>query len=208
MHARKIGSPRVIATMVLAFTAAIGTVGVGNAQAFPILNAVQDQIAHHCNVIGSADGYQAVVCADIDTNVDSLADGQTQWNFWGAVEAYCQQEQSGVWQPVTCANMTLQGSVNTGIGDTSSTMDYKCGHANGTCPALRIAIATSSSYSGFGCNDTNTDALNQAWTIAQGSATSIELPVSDKTFYADDGQANDGVNESSGHYFICALIST
>jgi hypothetical protein len=59
---------------------------------------------HHCSVVGTpADGYQAVICADIST---SQTDSARDYEATGAIEVLCETT-SGV--AVQCANIDIEG---------------------------------------------------------------------------------------------------
>jgi hypothetical protein len=55
------------------------------------------------------------------------------------------------------------------------------------------------------CREPDLAVWNLAWgrNTEYSAPTTIELPVSDDTVELDSSNANDGYNESSGHYYIC-----
>ena len=81
-----------------------------------------------------------------------------------------------------------------------------CGHALGSCPTGREYahsnewMADGSESSESGCASNTAEAL---WSIAFGVSTTIELPGSGDSYTLDNTVPNDGVNESTGHYYIC-----
>jgi hypothetical protein len=162
---------------------------------FTILYASQGNIAHQCNVIGQADGYQAVVCADVLTGT-----GSTYYWIEGQVEAYCQTT-SGV--AVRCAQVDAAGRLSSGTGGDNPVGTWVCGHQYGQCSAGRNTIRTAAwyIYSASGCASSASAAV---WMVAWGGLTQIELPVSDEWVTLGSGNANDGSNESSGHVYVCA----
>jgi hypothetical protein len=169
---------------------------------FTILGALDGAVVHHCEVIGSADGYQAVVCVDITTGPE---DDNQQYYAKGAIEVYCQKD-SGV--TVQCANIYAEGVFANGDGDQDDAGSYACGHAYGACPSGRVVLPEGTyTYDTSGAEpncylyDTGETAV---WTVAYGGNTQIELPVSDKTIELDASNGgNDGINYSSGHYLVC-----
>jgi hypothetical protein len=183
----------------LSASAATGTGGI------TILYAGEGNTAHTCNVIGSADGYQAVICADIYTG-----EGDTQYWAEGKVEAFCQQGSGSTAVTVRCAHVDMAGRLSSATGNENPVGQWVCGHQYGACSTGRNVIETKSfAYSSASGCASNPDSQYDLWMIAVGnsetaSPTSIELPVSDKTVYLGVGNANDGPNESTGHYYICA----
>jgi hypothetical protein len=180
-------------------SAATGTDG------FPILYASEGNSAHTCNVIGSADGYQAVICVDIETGTSDLG-------YWarGQVEAICQKGSGASAVTVQCAQVDVIGRLSAANGGFDYVGQWACGHQIGACSTGRNIIATHTFVytSAIGCAS-NPGSLYDVWMIAEGasetdSSTSIELPVSGKIIYLGVGNANDGPSESTGHYYICA----
>lgn len=167
---------------------------------FPIIGADDGYMVHKCEVIGSADGYQAVVCVNILTGA-SDAD-QTYW-FEGTMQAYCQTD-AGV--KVQCANIVAEGVFANGDGWQDDIGSRACGHTYGACPAGGETLVEGTYTSDYGDypNCFLYDANDDAWMVAYGGNTQIELPVSDDTIelgYPNGG--NDGANYSSGHYLVC-----
>ena len=158
---------------------------------------------HHCTVVGQpADGYQAVICADINT---SQTDSARDYEATGAIEVLCETT-SGV--TVQCANIDIEGVFANGVSSTDKDAGWwGCGHSLGDCPTGRKIITEGRiNYSGSAypaCLD-NPNSNFDLWTVVYGGTTQIELPVSDKyvTLGAGSG-ANDGSNFSTGHYYVC-----
>ena len=167
---------------------------------FTILAALDGQSVHHCEVLGSADGYQAVVCVDITTGGE---DDNEEYYAKGAMEVYCQTD-SGV--AVQCANIYAEGVYANNDGYRDDVGSYACGHSYGACPTGREVI-TEGTYTDETSDYPDCyeyDAGDDIWMVAYGGNTQIELPVSDETFELDasDG-GNDGNDYSSGHYLVC-----
>jgi hypothetical protein len=68
---------------------------------FTILHAGYGDSAHVCGVVGSDDGYQAVVCADIITSEVT----PTDYYAYGQIWAYCQKGSGSTAVDVQCANV-------------------------------------------------------------------------------------------------------
>lgn len=169
---------------------------------FTILSAADGQSVHHCEVIGSADGYQAVICTDINTGWVAGTEDE-EYYFKGAIEVYCQTD-SGV--TVRCANIYAEGAYANGDGSVDDVGSYACGHSYGACPSDRKVITEGEFTDDIG-NYPNCylyTALDDVWSVVYGGNTQIELPVSDKTVELDASNGgNDGINYSSGHYLVC-----
>ncbi|HEX3514571.1 MAG TPA: hypothetical protein VHT26_11285 [Trebonia sp.] len=150
---------------------------------------------HSCKVIGSADGYQAVVCSDILTGFADANDYYAK----GQIEVYCQTD-SGT--AVQCANIYAEGVFADAGGDRLDSGSYACGHAYGACPSSRVVISEGQvDYpTNTQCDD---DSYSNVWTVVYGGNTQIELPKSDDTIELDASNGNDGINYSSGHYLVC-----
>lgn len=176
-----------------------------SAASSPILYTSANDLAHACSVIGNpVDGYEAVVCSDLDTGTAS-GDGEV----WGQVEAYCQTTSGTV---VQCANIQVyqDDTVETGTTATGYFDPDDCGHDYGACPSGRLITPSTPIdhlVPSFGWNSsscTTDDAFN-VWNLALGGTggTVIQLPESDQNEVLESPWANDGDNESSGHYDIC-----
>ena len=154
-------------------------------------------MAHVCHILGTDDDYhQAVVCVDLNTRVVG-----TQVEVQGEVEAYCQDDNG---TDVQCANIMSGGEISGAAGVWASYAG-DCGHSLGPCPTGReyslsnwMGDGTESGESG--CASNPAEAL---WSIAVGVATTIELPGSDDSYTLSNTDPNDGVNQSTGHYYIC-----
>jgi hypothetical protein len=177
---------------------------------FPILYASQAGLAHNCNVIGSDQyGNKAVVCADLDSfpSFDGFSNiPEYPYYAYSGVEAYCMNSAD---VDVQCANITEAVSTVDAVGDAANA-SLNCGHAAGPCPTGRLSVYTAAAgadifvyYNSDDCA-TTPDSGFDVWTVVWGDGeTSIELPQSDKTVYLGSGNANDGSNESNGHYYVC-----
>ena len=143
-----------------------------------------------------------MVCDDLVTY-----EGATDYYVYDNAEAYCQVTKTA--QVVPCKYIQEQTTLETGGGATAS---YKitCGLGGPSCPAGRLNKSTrnwdySIAHAGGGTCSSNTDSSYQVYGIVWGedNFTMIETPTGDAAYYLQDGEANDGVNESSGHYFVC-----
>jgi hypothetical protein len=176
------------------------------ADGFSILYASQGDtaMAHKCGVVGSADGYQAVVCADIVTSEVTPSDYYSYGQIW----AYCQKGSGSTAVNVQCAQVEFDGTfADAAEGVRGTVGSWVCGHQYGACSTSRNELSMYNSRiqytSNSGCgSDPNTN--HDVWTnVDQGAE--IELPVSDKWVYLESGSgANDGSNFSTGHYYVCA----
>jgi hypothetical protein len=161
------------------------------------LYAASNDEAHSCKIIGSADGYQAVVCADILTGKSDSIDYYAK----GQIEVYCQTDSGTV---VRCANIYAEGVFADLLGDHYDSGSYACGHTYGSCPAGRVVIVEGQETypSDVQCGRAGYE-QTEVWTVVYGGNTQIELPGSDKTIELDASNGNDGINYSSGHYLAC-----
>jgi hypothetical protein len=191
-----------VAACATATTGAEAATGTGG---FTIINASDyangTTVVHVCHILGTDDDYhEAIVCVDINTMIyDGYAYAQ------GEVEAYCQDDDGDDTQ---CANITVKGQFSEGSDGVLSTYDAYCGHQYGACPTGRLYDYVSGNYAetapeGDGSCGTDADSNANFWSIADGLNTTVELPGSDDTYTLDDTGANDGENESTGHYYIC-----
>jgi hypothetical protein len=187
---------RVAAVPFMAAVALIGTAlpssASTGADGFPIISASNGLAVHHCEVIGSADDYQAVVCSDIVT----LSADSSDYQSGGDIQVYCQTD-SGT--TVQCANIYAEGVFANGAGGRATAGSYACGHGYGACPSDRVVLGADEMY-GYSdgtpsCYD-NPESTNDVWTVVYAYNTQIELPKSDKTIEL-------GSNFSSGHYYVC-----
>jgi hypothetical protein len=160
--------------------------GVGGYQ---ILVAHNYQQAHSCVVVGSADGYQGVECADILTEPASGG-----YESYGRIEVYCQTDSA---VEVRCAQVDAEGQLWTDTHDENPVPALNCGHQYGQCSPGRNESSTATFFmtaSASTCSS-NPSSFNMQW-MNVNYPTSIELPVSD-TWVSYSG------NWSTGHYYIC-----
>jgi hypothetical protein len=188
-----------MAATVAALLPFAGPVGSASAASLPVLDASEFQMAHKCTVIGSADGYQGVVCADIVTGVVNPPYPTGYYWALGQVELICQTT-AGV--TVQCANAKAEVNLY-GEGWNVGTTTWQCGHSYGPCSTGRNYWTTDENGAVYGpgwtySNCTSSiDNVTQVWSVVfGGGATTIELPVSDKTVSLTG-------NLSPGHYFAC-----
>lgn len=165
-----------------------------------ILYASSQQQAHKCNVIGDDGTYQAVICSDLVTAEDS-----TNYDVHGRAEAICQTS-SAPHVIVACKNVNLNTSLATGNGSVTRDYGLLCG-GDSPCPDGRFYVSTANwvySIAGAGGCSSNTGSAYDQWDVAWGPEydTYIQTPDGSK-YYLDYTNANDGDNESTGHYFIC-----
>jgi hypothetical protein len=187
----------ILPALVTVVVALIGT-EVPAGASVPDLYAASNGEAHSCKVIGSAEGYEAVICADILTGkvdpIDYYAKGQ--------IEIICQTTSGTV---VRCANVYAEGVFADLEGNRYDSGSYACGHSYGLCPAGRVIISEGEETypSDAQCGDPTYFPQTQVWTVVYGGNTQIELPVSGKTIELDASNGNDGINYSTGHYGVC-----
>lgn len=212
----KFGKRKAAALLSLAAFGVLGTSVSANADTglhgFTILHASKQNFAHTCTVIGQdTEGHQAVICVDITTTTNT--GGTYIYEAFGKLEAYCQEGSGSATIPVECAEVDVNGQFsNAAVPKDDQTTGIFCGHQYSPCNDK--AGRNFSQVNGFGyfigdtCSSTST---NEVWMIAEGGSSTtdtsslakIELPGTDKWTYLGVGNANDGHNESTGHYYIC-----
>jgi hypothetical protein len=178
-------------------TAATGAGGL------TILYASSGQQAHQCNVIGGDSRYQAVVCSDIVTAEDSPY-------YWasGRAEVICQSTSTphivGTCLHVN-TNVTLEAGDGTSTGNHVAACDWT---SSSPCPtgdrfyvSTRDWVYKIGDAEGGRCS-ANLGSSYVLWNVVWGSNTAVET-ADGAWYYLHAGVANDGSNESSGHYFIC-----
>jgi hypothetical protein len=194
---------------ILLATAGIMTVLTSPARAdtgaggLPILYASSGQQAHKCNVIGDDGSYQAVVCSDLVTAEDS-----TNYDVHGRAEAYCQTSSTHV--VVNCLRIAVETELATGNGARTANYGVECDPdlTHTPCPSGRLYVSTPNwvyniaAAEGGACSSNAGSAYVQ-WDVVLGDGlTFIETP--DQYYWSlGSSNANDGYNESTGHYFIC-----
>lgn len=176
----------VLAGNAMPASAATGVDGI------PILVAHNYQQAHACSVIGTpADGYEAVVCADILTAPVS----GSVYEDWGRTEVICETTSTHI--TVQCAQVDSYGQLWSGAGEIAPTYSFVCGHQFGPCSSSRDEVSTPAHHSDSSAStcSSNPNTADQQWMVVL-SGTAVELPVSGKWVTA-------GTNRSSGHFYIC-----
>jgi hypothetical protein len=165
----------------------------------PILYADVSPMVHTCNVIGGDGTWNAVLCSDLITT-----QGSVDYTVQGQSEAYC-EEANAPYAMGTCQRIMVDNHLYVGSG--SSTADAK-NLCDGDCPVDGRLYVSSSAW-GYtiaggenGVCSSNVDSAYQVWGIITEGVTSWTLPDGDR-WTLDGGGANDGINESSGHYFVC-----
>lgn len=197
---RAIGWGAVIATAVVA-AATLGSAPAGAAtgvDGFPILHAASGQMAHRCEVLGSAvnpnngDEILGVVCADIQTY---QYEGDVYAN--ASVEALCEVNYGDSRVVTTqCANIVAKADMSNGAGGRYYSTKA-CGHQNGACPSGRFihdSPVEKVNTEGGACG-TSPTSISQVWGIAL-AGTQIELPGSALTVGVTS-------NWSTGHFYVC-----
>jgi hypothetical protein len=160
---------------------------------FTVLYATRGNVAHHCQVIGGANGYQAVICEDLLTGA---SDGE--YYVEGQIEAYCQTT-SGA--PVKCAAITAGGVLGQGANPPDPTGWVNCGAAAGAtqaCPGGRLDVQTVPYWysSTTGC-DSYPNSNFDVWMVAEAYDVGINVPGGGQTFFANTQ------GYETGHYYIC-----
>jgi hypothetical protein len=154
-----------------------------------ILYADDGDLVHDCVQIGTdQEGYDAVVCVDIDT----YGSGDTYYAT-GEIEAYCQDGSAA--DLVNCDSITIDGifanQSHGGYEETTSCSGSACGGGR-----FIYAIDTFD-YTNTDCT---TALSNEIWAEAAGD-TQIDTPGGGDFTVAD--YANDGDNYSTDHYWVC-----
>jgi len=179
---------------------------VTDADGLPILYASDGQQAHKCTVIGSAndsniDGtVEGVVCADIVTSSDSSG-----YQALAQIELICQTPEGATVQCADAITTAELANASGGVVETSGS--WQCGHSYGPCATGRDYVKTINySYPATSMSDcsSNAAAATDTWGLAVGgSSTEIELPGSDDWVSLSSSNADDGTNQSTGHFYIC-----
>ena len=182
--------------MMAAIQPASAATGAGG---LTILYASSQQQAHQCNVIGGDSSYQAVICSDILTY-----EGATDYYAYGRAEAICQTA-SVPHTEVACNDIAAYDTLE--AGDGTHTYKYS-GGCTGNCPDARFNVLTrdwvySISHAEGGVCSSNTGSSYDLWNVVWGGSTDIVTPDGQAYYLGYNWPANDGVNESSGHYLIC-----
>jgi len=166
-----------------------------------ILHASADAEAHKCNIIGGANTkYEAVVCDDLMTY-----EGASDYYVYDRAETYCQVTATGA--AIACKSIAVETNLMTG-DDATDYAGAACGAAGGgSCPTGRMYTSSrnwdySIANAGGGTCSSNVNSSYQVYGEIYGDDTVIETP-GGQYYGVDNGNANDGVNESSGHYFVC-----
>ena len=194
----------IIATAIAAFGVLLAVAAPASADTgaggLTILHASNGDQAHKCNVIGGANReYKAVVCADLVTY-----EGATDYYVYARAEAICEVTKTG--QVVPCATIEEYTALYTGDGATSL---YSNACGSGYCPNGRLYESTRNwvykiANAGGGTCSSSTSSSYQVWGIVQGVGNYTEIVTPDGyPYFLDNGNANDGENESTGHYFVC-----
>jgi len=169
---------------------------------FTVLYASSQQGAHQCNVIGDDGTYQAVVCSDLVT-----AENSTQYDVHGQAEAICQTS-STPHVIVACGAVDIDTSLATGNGSVTSPTEGSCGGTK-RCPDGRYYVSTPNwvyniANSAPACWS-NAGSAYMQWDVVWGGSQYdgyIQTP-DGRMEYLSLANLNDGVNESTGHYYIC-----
>ena len=172
----------------------------------PILYASTGQMAHKCAILGSAedsniDGpVQGIVCADIVTST-----GSGGYNALAQIEIYCQTPEGATVQCADAITTADLANASGGVAETSGS--WQCGHSYGPCATGRNYDKTINYTYSASLSDcaSNLGAATDTWGLAVGggSNTKIELPGSDTWVSLNSSTADDGNNQSTGHFYIC-----
>jgi hypothetical protein len=186
---------------------------------FTVLYASTNGFAHVCQVISSTSdkAHQAVVCADLTVTFSS---GGVNYQVTSSAEAYCQTPAGAA---EACDSILVSTVLSVGDGSYTSAAIKSCGYPAAACSAGRLT-ATSDPW-GYNIHDAGQS--DGQYTACDGSGTSsynvwgLVVGWDDPTFkdvqttiVTPDGQSwtvglapsqapNDGVNESTGHYYVC-----
>lgn len=198
---------RVLKRLLVAATAAFASAAVlltpAHAAGSPPIEFAGSFFGHQCVKFADDGSYQAIICADIITGTNSAG-----YYAKGQAEAYCQNEQN---QVVGCDAVYI----NAGLYNESNVNwqgDYPtpCGDGYANCVpngqrnyySLNTFQYNSNQWNLNNCSS-NTNNATQVWSVVFFQSD-IRLP--DGNIY-DLGYTNlppnDGMNETSGHYFIC-----
>jgi hypothetical protein len=144
--------------------------------------------------------YEAVVCADLNTS-----ESTNDFYVNATAEEYCQLTKNA--EVVPCEHIVMEPDLYVGDGNSTGFVHYECfPGAASQCPDTRFVGWTRNwDYSIKAAENrvcwSNTGSACQVWGIVLGESW-IETP-DGHTYYVDEGHPNDGVNESSGHNFVC-----
>ena len=171
-----------------------------------ILHASSQDQAHVCSIVGEDATYEAVVCADLLTY-----EGASVYYAYARGEAFCQLTKAPHTE-VACDNILERVTLQTGDNNATDLVGTSCGGENAniaTCPDARLFASTANwDYSiaaaGGGTCSSNVDTAYQIWGVLWGGESWITTPDGKTWIVGHDGFApNDGVNQSSGHFFVC-----
>jgi hypothetical protein len=173
---------------------------------FTILNAHSSAQAHKCNVIGEDTEYQAVVCADLFTS-----EYAGDYYVIAGGEAYCQYT-AAPHDLVPCKAISDYVSLSTGDGGKTAQQSGIC-NTRPVCPDYRVLAQTVTwdySVAAATGNDvcsTKPGSAYNVWAVIWGGETSIQVPDGNEWILGQPSAgslpANDGTNESTGHYYVC-----
>jgi hypothetical protein len=141
-----------------------------------------------------------VLCSDLITTQTSSA-----YYVQGQSEAYCEEAQAP-YDIGTCQKIVVDNHLFTGAGTSNADTEASCIK---DCPSDGRLLVSSARW-GYtiaggenGVCSSNVDSSYQVWGIISGGETTWIFPDGfEYTLGGGDG-ANDGMNESSGHYFVC-----
>ena len=165
----------------------------------PILSAATSPMVHTCNVVGGDGVWEAVVCSDLITTETSTA-----YYVQGQGEAYC-EEQQAPHAIGTCERIIVDDTLYVGSGGSTATALNSCD--NGGCPndgRLEVQSAKWGYTIAGAANGTCSSNVNSSYQVWGILTQNTQWTFPDGHLWSLDGDgANDGANESSGHYFVC-----
>lgn len=197
---RKLRGMGLLAALLLAVAALLGTAGPASAATgpygFTILHADSHQRVDDCEVLGPAQrGYVERVCVFIAT-------GTTPRNYYATagISAACQTIAG---DDVPCQGAYLHGILASGLGVSGyQTAWNTCGSmGGGPCSSLYGENLISGTYTFTGGHNCTNSIGHDVWAEAFGD-TELISPLGSQRYVWPSG-ANDGLNYSTGHYWIC-----
>jgi hypothetical protein len=143
---------------------------------------------------------QGIVCADIVTST-----GSGGYSALGQIEIYCQTAEGATVQCADAITTADLANASGGVAETSGS--WQCGHSYGPCATGRNYDKTINYTYSASLSDcaSNIGGATDTWGLAVGggSNTEIELPGSDTWVSLNSSNADDGNNQSTGHFYIC-----
>lgn len=180
--------------------------GSGNgASNLPILYAIapSENQAHSCKVIGKDQyGNQAVVCVNLTVIIVGGPGAALPYGVNAQAVLLCENSSN---VKVQCANISERVEMADAQNGVDVTQNNICGHAYGACPVTGLSAQTATmDYTSINSQcASDPSSVYDVWAFAVGGVTVIELPGSGQNVTLNSGNANDGSNYSTGHYYAC-----